>query len=36
VHRALGKIADGNRSAAVEFLVREYLERNQSSVPEPA
>ena len=38
-HRALGKIAGGNRSAAIEELVRGHLERTRAPAltpdPEP-
>jgi hypothetical protein len=30
IHQALGKICDGNRSAAIEALVREHLKRIKS------
>ena len=33
-HRELGKICAGNRSAAVESLVRDHVERLRAPIPE--
>jgi hypothetical protein len=35
IHKELGKIAGGNRSAAIEDLVRRHLAGRLTSVPEP-
>jgi metal-responsive CopG/Arc/MetJ family transcriptional regulator len=34
IHRELGKIAKGNRSAAIEHLVRQYI-AERTKIPEP-
>jgi metal-responsive CopG/Arc/MetJ family transcriptional regulator len=34
IHRELGRIAGGNRSAAIENLVRQYL-ADRTRIPEP-
>ncbi len=34
-HRELGRIANGNRSAAIEHLVSEHLERKRAESQQP-
>jgi hypothetical protein len=36
VHHELGRICDGNRSAAIEALVREHLKRTKAPEPNAA